>query len=429
MAAVYNTATSVLFSLKELYSDDAWVLQDLIYRNNPAWSMLPRDESNDGMGGKYFPIPTVFGSGQGRSATFATAQGNQTAVQGIEFQVTKTYDYALVTVNNDLVQSTKSNLAAFMDTVKMAMDTEFRNLGNDLALSIFGDGSGTRGQINASGLTTGVFTLTDVNQIVNFEIGMSLVACATLGGAPRAAKGYIIGVNRYTGVLTVSATQGSSTAGNPASWAANDYLVVEGDIPAGGVTYTLASTFLKIAGFAAWLPSSTPTATESFFGVDRSVDSRLYGTYYNAANETLEEGLIDACELIIREGGDPDICFTNHASYSALLKSLGAKVQYVDLHSEVAGISFPGIRLFHSKGSMAVMADRSCPSRTGFILTSRHWKIRSINRAPHILTYGPEDGSQGLRVYNADALEMRLGAYVNLTTNAPCYSGQVALSQ
>lgn len=119
----------------------------------------------------------------------------------------------------------------------------------------------------------------------------------------------------------------------------------------------------------------------------------------------------------------------NHASYSSLLKALGAKVQYVDLHSEVAGISYPGIRMFHSKGSMAIIADRSCPSKTGFILTTRHWKIRSINRAPHLLTYGPEDGSQGLRVYNADALEMRLGAYVNLTTNAPCYSGQVALSQ
>lgn len=88
-------------------------------------------------------------------------------------------------------------------------------------------------------------------------------------------------------------------------------------------------------------------------------------TYYNAANETIEEGLIDAAELIIREGGDPDVCFVNHASYSSLLKALGAKVQYVDLHSEVAGISYPGIRMFHSKGSMAIIADRSCPSKTG----------------------------------------------------------------
>lgn len=429
MTAVYNTAASVIFSMKELYSDDAWVLKDLLYKNNPAWSMLPRDESNDGMGGKNFPIPTIFGAGQGRSATFATAQGNQTAVQGAEFLVTRIKNYAVISIDNDLVESTKSNLAAFMDTVKMAMDTEFRNLGNDLALSIFGDGSGTRGQVNSSGLSTGVFTLTDVNQIVNFEKGMSLVACATLGGAPRAAQGYVIAVNRNTGSITVASVQGGNTPATPTSWAANDYLVVEGDIPSAGVTYTNASTFLKTAGFAAWLPSTTPTASESFFGVDRSTDSRLYGTFFSGATETLEESLIDSAELIIREGGDPDITFVNHASYSALLKSLGAKVQYVDLHSEVAGISFPGIRLFHSKGSMAIMADRSCPSKTGFVLTSSTWKIRSINRAPHVLTYGSEDGNQGLRVYNADSLEIRLGAYMNLTCNAPCYNGQVSLSQ
>lgn len=277
MAAVYNSTASVIFSLKELYSDDSWVLKDLIYKDNPAWGLLPRDESNDGMGGKYFPIPTIFGSGQGRSANFPLALANQTSVQGAEFQVTRTSNYAIVTVNNDLVESTKSNLAAFMDTVKMAMDTEFRNLGNDLALSLFGDGSGTRGQIST--ISTGAIVLADPNQIVNFEIGMSLVACTTLGSAPAGSGsvGYIIAINRYAGTLTVAAVQGGSTPATPSSWAANYYLVVQGDIPTAGVTYTNASTFLKIAGFQAWLPITAPTASESFFGVDRSTDSRLYG--------------------------------------------------------------------------------------------------------------------------------------------------------
>jgi hypothetical protein len=36
------------------------------------------------------------------------------------------------------------------------------------------------------------------------------------------------------------------------------------------------------------------------------------------------------------------------------------------------------------------------------------WKLRSLGKVPHILTYGME-GLEGLRVGNADALEIRIG--------------------
>ena len=57
------------------------------------------------------------------------------------------------------------------------------------------------------------------------------------------------------------------------------------------------------SGWAAWLPLIAPATTDNFYGVNRSPDTRLYGTYYNGASQTIEEALIDASKLIEREGG------------------------------------------------------------------------------------------------------------------------------
>ena len=159
-----------------------------------------------------------------------------------------------------------------------------------------------------------------------------------------AALGYVIGVDRANGLVTVSATQGGS-AGTPTNWSTSfPNLAVQGDINFG----TLASnnSYLKISGLQAWLPATTPSSTDSFWGVNRSADpTRLAGVRFNGSNESIEEALIDGSSLVAREGGMPDMCFMNFNSYSALEKSLGAKVQYVDVKHEEADIAFAGIRI------------------------------------------------------------------------------------
>jgi hypothetical protein len=55
------------------------------------------------------------------------------------------------------------------------------------------------------------------------------------------------------------------------------------------------------------------------------------------------------------------------------------------------------------------------------------WKLRSLGKIPHILTYGME-GLEGLRVGNADALEVRIGYYGNLICSAPGFNAVVQLS-
>jgi hypothetical protein len=116
------------------------------------------------------------------------------------------------------------------------------------------------------------------------------------------------------------------------------------------------------------------------------------------------------------------------ASYAALEKSLGSKVQEVDVKHEEADIAFAGIRIHAPYGPITVIPDRNCPGRTAYLLQMDTLKLRSLGKAPHILTYGLE-GLEGLRVGTADALEIRIGYYANLVCSAPCWNAVVQLSQ
>lgn len=375
------------------------------------------------------PVPTIFGTPQGRSATFSNAQNNQTAPQLASFFVYRVANYQLATITNELLEATRDDAGSFIRESKLVMDTAFRNISNDLALDLYSDGSGSRGQISA--ISSGVITLTDANQVVNFEVGMSLVSYSISGStytqSTGAAVGYVIAVNRYSGTVTVSATAGGS-AGTPTNWSTSfPYLGVEGDVAFGAISAT--TSFKKVSGLGAWFPQTAPGVSDSFWGVNRSQDSRLYGVIaQNTSSETIEEALIDGASLVAREGGHPDMCFMNFASYAALEKSLGSKVQYVDVKHEEADIAFAGIRIHAPYGPIMVIPDRNCPSRTAYLLSMNTLKFRSLGRAPHILTYGLE-GLEGLRVGTADALEIRIGYYGNLVCNAPCWNAVVPLSQ
>lgn len=424
--ATYATTTNQVAALKELYSDDSWVLKDLVYKTQPFFALVPKDETPDGMGGKYMPVPVVYGSPQGRSATFATAQTNQTAVQDASFFVYRTKNYALVTIENELMEATVGNAAAFIDAAKLQIDGGFRAITNDIAADLFRGGTGSRGQIGSISQVAAVATivLAQRTQVVQFEVGMTLVASATDGGAPGSQTLTITAINRNNGTLTGTASASPLT---DAGFAAGGYLAQQGDVAAAGSTTT--GTFLKIAGLAAWLPTSVSTS-DSFWGVNRSADAqRLAGVYYDGSAQSVEEALIDAASLTAEAGGPgPDYCFVGFPTWSALEKELGAKVQYVQVQHDTADIAFKGIQLHAPYGPVTVVADRNCLPKTAFLLQMDTWKLRTTNRAPHILTYGGRYGLEGIPVASADALEIRIGMYGNLTCNAPGWNCRALLS-
>jgi hypothetical protein len=406
-------------------------MKDLVYKENPFLALVPKNESPDGFAGKYIPVPLEYGNPQGRSHSFANAQAQQTATSLVSFFVYVIQDYQLVTITNLLMEQTKTNAGAFVDAAKLQMDGGFRNLTNNIAFELFASGTATRGISSAAstqaGITVGgtVLPLTNAQQIVNFEVGMLLVASATDGGVPSADTVMVTAVDRAAGIVYGTA----SAATLSANWAIGTgmaFLSVDGDIPPTGANGTAAN--LGLSGLAAWLPIVTPAANDSFWGVNRSADpTRLAGLRYNAQSYTIEEGLTNALAFSNREGAKPDLCIMDFASYASLVNALGAKVQYVQVNHDEVEVAFEGITFQSAYGRVTILADRSCQPQTAYLLTMNTWKLRSLGKVPHILTYGME-GLEGLRVGNADALEIRIAYYGNLICSAPGFNCVVQLS-
>lgn len=392
-------------ALKEFY-DDQYV-QNLVYKKNPALALIAK---NTKAGGKYFPVPVVWENSQGISATFANAQGNQTPAQIAEFLVTRKKDYSIATIDNETLEASATDKMSFLQQSTLLIDAAIKGSTNSAASGLFRDGTGTIGTIATGGITSGVITLTNAADVVQFAVNQTLQANSTSGGTPRTALGYVIARSVKAGTVTVASSGLGGSAGSPSGWAAGDSLLVQGNNNA------------KWAGFPAWLPTTDPTSSDNFYGVNRSSDPRLYGVSYDGSGQPIEEALIDGSLLLEREGSATDTCIMSVGTKGALSKALGAKRQYVDLQGP-AKISFRGIQVDGGATAINCFADRNCQVKRGFLLEIDSWKIISLGDVPKILRYS--DGNDMLRVYNGDSAECRVGYYANLTCNAPGLNGQI----
>jgi hypothetical protein len=403
--------TSFDAALKDLYTDQD--IKHLSYKDNPFHALVSKMES---FYGRQLPVVLQYGNPQNRSATFATGQAQTSTSKVTEFSLTRARDYSFAFIDNETLEASKSDKGAFLSAAKVEMDGALESLSRSLAIAEYGTGSGTRGQVNAEpseNASTFSITLKNINDVTNFEVGQVVVIySAETGGSIRTSDGTddefpVAGVNRDTGVLTLTGTYDSS-----GTIAANDYIFAEGD----------RGNMIK--GLRAWLPDSAPSST-AFFGVDRSVDpTRLGGIRYNGSSESIEEALISAAARCAREGGKPDVCFMNYNRWAELEKALGSKVQYVDVKGP-AEVGFRGIQIIGPRGPIKVIPDANCPSDRAFMLTMSTWKLYSLHGAPHI---DKTDSLSMLRQSNADGVEVRMRYWAQLGCSAPGWNVNIQLA-
>lgn len=196
-----------------------------------------------------------------------------------------------------------------MEAATVEIDGAIHSAARSLAVALYGKGSGSIGQVATSSFAVQTLTLVQIEDITNFEVGMTIVvSSADGGGSVRSGTLVIDGIDRDLG--TIHTTQNLSTG--IAAIATNDFIFVQGDYD------------LKIKGLRAWLPVTAPAPGDNFFTVDRSADaSRLAGIRFDASSMPIEEGLIASASRVAREGGKPDHCFMAYTQYANLEKALG----------------------------------------------------------------------------------------------------------
>ena len=395
--------TSFQAALKTLYPDKK--INNMVYKNNPLLAMMAKNEKFFGENQKE---PIIYGNPQSRSATLANAISQQSAASSKlkAFLLTRAKDYATAQIDNETLKASESDMGAFLRAATVEIDGALHSAARSLAIAMYRTGSGSIGRVANSSFATTALTLTEPDDVTNFEVGMTLVASdVDGGGAVRSGTLVIVGVNRSTGVLTMS---GNLSAGISAI-AQNDFIFQQGDYD------------LKVKGLQAWLPYGGPSSS-LFFGVDRTADStRLGGIYQDGSAKPVEEALVDIMSLIGREGGSTSHIFVNFTDYANIEKALGSKVQYVNVNApDMPEIGFQGMRVQGPRGSAVVVPDQNCPTKFAFCLQMDTWTLHSLGKAPQLFN---TDGLDMIRNSLTDSLDVRIYYYAQVGCRAPGWNG------
>jgi hypothetical protein len=180
--------------------------------------------------------------------------------------------------------------------------------------------------------------------------------------------------------------------------ALNDYIFIQGFAGA------------SVSGLEDWCPPQPPTSTP-FFGVDRSLNSRLGGTRLDASQFTPEEVFARANARAARLPRTPDVWFMHPTDVANMEISLST-AKMVPIESRTYNFGYEAFSAYGTK----VLSDADCPRGVMWGVCTDHVEMMSIGDAPKPLN---ADGNEILRAASADSYEGRVGARWQINTDAP----------
>jgi hypothetical protein len=380
------------WSLKTNYSPDD--VKSMCLEDHPLLAKMSRSEK---FRGKSFVFGVKYARTRGRSAGFAQAQAYKGPSKGKDFTLTRKKDYSLATLDNELLMACDGDEAALVDAMTDEMDAAIGALKRAMGWKVFGDGSGSLGTGTNSSTTV---TVSDLDTIAKIEDGMLLVfssgiTASLFSSTPVEAST----IDRDAGTFVVSSDPGLT---------GTFHIFPYGD-------YVSASDKLNVSGVASWIPATAPTAGDSQYGVDRSVDTqRLAGVRINCNGLPLVEALIRGATRTQKWGGRPRFAVCSPENLEKVCISLEGKVIYDSF--TYGDIGFEGVRIRTGNGVITLYADIDCPADKCYLLDMRSWKFKSAGGAPMMLKYM---GQQYFHEATADGVEVRIGYYGNVFCDAP----------
>ena len=372
-------------------------IAEIMYRNQPFLAAVPKDTNFGGANRVVAARYATPGSASHTASNPFTA-GGAAVGKYAKWTVTRSSDFGSASLTGEVIKASQGDQNALISALDSEMKGLMHTLSRRLGVKLFRNYGGAIGQVASK--STNTLTLTTTADVTNFQVGYTLINSTADGtsGSVGSASSVVTAVDRTAGTVTVA----SGT-----NFSANDYLFCAGDFG------------LSFYGLGSWLPTTAPTAGDSFFGLDRSADTtRLAGVRYSAgAGGPIEETLIDACVLVAREGGMIDLVVLNPIDWGNLVKALGSKV--IRTEFKTANFGFQALEIMTGTGPVKVVADLNCPKGYAYGVQLDTWTFASLGDAPMIFDL---DGQQLLRDNGSDSYTVRAGTYGQLYCEAPGYN-------
>ncbi len=409
--SIINISDSVEATLFQARADR---LPDLVFRKHPLTAMAKHVK----WGGELKKIPVKYAYGAGGSGSFANSQANQTDDSNVGFLVTLGLDYMTKQVKNTDIEVAQDE-GAVTDLLMDRMEGCIQEISDRLENQLLKTGFNEKGQIAV--INSATITL-QPGQAINFKPGYKLVSAPLLSSASlnnAGAVGTVLSVDAGANTITLTAT----VAATWAAAAVGHWLFSQGD--------KTDATPRMVTGLGGWLPLTRPTAGDSWFGVDRSVDvESLAGVYVDARGLAIKTAIETAAARLYPRGGAKVDTFgcspTKWNTLSQNLQSFGG-ANIVDYQpggrKAVAGIQ--SIKLMTVVGQIDVVPFPGQDDSVAYMLDSSRWFLASPSG--DIIKNANPNGKT-LTVSNADSVEIRERTFGQFYTDAPGFNAVVQLA-
>ena len=384
--------------------------------------------------GTSITTPVAVARSQSSGASFSSvgtaALGNSTQ-EGLKrqsFVVPFSNDiYERGFIDNKARFASKDSAGSFVEAVEDETKMKMDALNSRISKDLWGNGSGALGKV--ASISSGVVTLSSYTDLFYLEVGtfIDIYHGSTRRGT---ASVYITKRDEAAKKITLSAT--------PTGTAANDLIYAAGDTPSAAATFH---------GVDSWVPSSNPGASDSFFGINRSVDiARLSGWRVTAADynsstnpQPILRAIRKTCTLMSsffrnspgKDANMPSDIYLGAAAWESLSDEFDSKtelrrVNSKDLKDGVLG--FEGLEIIVGGKRVVAWADPAKDPLTAHVLNTGTWFFNWLGSKDPVSFEEFPGGSFFRTTDDRPDIEFRMQLHPVLRCEAPGLNARIDLS-
>jgi hypothetical protein len=381
-------------------------------RKTPAYDNVPT--KSDDFDGADLKFPFNQDMPVGVSPSFTRAKANASSSTFDQWVMsTRKKLYGFLTIDGEAMRASRKDIGAWL-RLRQKETNEIRDymkmvLGGH---AFWGDGAGNLAQVSAvSGSPVTSITLVNKRDSVKFHKNQLLNACATrTGGTVKDCTYRVDGINRGTGVLTVTRTSGA------ADTAAADYLYLDGAYDA----FPL--------GVQAFIPATDPGTggvPASLLGMTRTDDVTMKSGFrvdwQGSISETAKLLCADMGQYF--DSQDSAIWMSRY-NWFRLEQEQEAAGRVVRDQSAQARFGSSGIVLQTPEGDVTCVSDPYAPSDAFYLLKNSTWETHHLDPLIHVID---DDGLAAIRQTDDDGIEIRLRHWGENICQRPFENGRGAI--
>lgn len=404
MASGASNISNVPEMLKSIWDDE---VPDYQYEDEVFYGKIEKDTSWDGL---YQYVTAKIGNGGGHSAKFDNAKANKGPSTFKRMQLETADNFALWSVDNKLITLTRNQRGALMKALQEATEGAQSKFKRRTVRQLWGTGGGAIAKI--SSISTVYATLTDPNDVRNFDIG-DVCAFAdddgyTATAGVKSETRRVVGIDEDDGII-----QFDTTLASISGLGANDFIFIDGDygVVMKGVPFYVTSSEPGV--------NSIPTTK---WGMDCTTwPTRLSGHRFTGDQNQIGEEILNALTKAFRRNCKTSDIFMSPELFNEFAQSLETQ-RMRTAEEKVGRVGYTGIEVTSQSGkTVKCWGDPSVqksPNGNPMVygLNMESWVLHSAEAYPMWLTADGE--KKFLTEENANAREGRVGGYAQAYTNA-----------